>query len=98
MSVDLLRRLAALLIWPLVWLRWFTPLVGIQWRHERRWLNGIRCAHCDLIRLDAGPDPCLGSLPGVVFACCGHGQRRYAYVQFRSGVTIRGFDKVQGDP
>jgi hypothetical protein len=26
------------------------------------------------------PDPCLGMLPGVMFACCGHGRTGRAYV------------------
>lgn len=26
------------------------------------------------------PDPCLGKLRGIDFACCGHGNARHAYV------------------
>ena len=36
-------------------------------------------------------DSCLGALPGVANACCGHGIRSEAYIQFTNGVTIRGF-------
>jgi hypothetical protein len=32
-----------------------------------------------------GPDPCLGWLPGVTHACCGHGGARTAYVAFAGG-------------
>lgn len=34
-------------------------------------------------------DPCLGKLPGVAFACCGHGDAKYAYIAFENGVTLR---------
>jgi len=37
------------------------------------------------------PDPCLGTLPGVKNACCGHGIQSESYVQFENGVTLRGF-------
>lgn len=34
------------------------------------------------------PDPCLGMLPGVKYACCGHGDE--GYISFDNGVIIRG--------
>lgn len=37
-------------------------------------------------------DPCLGLLPGVDNACCGHGEKSQAYIRFTNGVTIRGFE------
>jgi len=37
-------------------------------------------------------DECLGMLPGVANACCGHGDVREAYVQFLDGSVIRGYD------
>jgi hypothetical protein len=33
-------------------------------------------------------DPCIANLPGVLFACCGHGVGR-GYVAFENGITIR---------
>ena len=36
-------------------------------------------------------DPCLGILPGVENACCGHGVRSRVYIRFTNGVEIRGF-------
>jgi hypothetical protein len=33
-----------------------------------------------------GPDPCLGYLPGVAHACCGHGEVGRAYVVFGEGL------------
>lgn len=43
---------------------------------------GVRkCAACGADRpTDGGPDPCLGWLPGLRFACCGHGYRALAYL------------------
>ena len=36
-------------------------------------------------------DPCLGTLPGVDKACCGHGIREASYIRFTNGTVIRGF-------
>lgn len=41
-------------------------------------------------------DPCLGYLPGVDNACCGHGTGE-GYIQFKNGVTIRGSFAVEWD-
>jgi hypothetical protein len=37
-------------------------------------------------------DPCLGDLPGVDNACCGHGVREQSYIRFTSGVVVKGFE------
>ena len=34
-------------------------------------------------------DPCLGYLPGVRYACCGHGEE-HGYIFFDNGVVVRG--------
>ena len=39
------------------------------------------------------PDPCLGKLPGVISACCGHGQFK-SYIIFRNGTRL-GFTDIQ---
>ena len=36
-------------------------------------------------------DPCLGELPGVDNACCGHGIPEESYIRFKNGVVIRKF-------
>jgi len=41
-------------------------------------------------------DPCLGVLPGVDNACCGHGVPSQAYIRFTNGVTIKGFTEIEG--
>jgi len=43
---------------------------------------------------EGGVDPCLGVLPGVDNACCGHGDPMYAYIRFTNGVVIEGFDVI----
>lgn len=53
------------------------------------------CTKCGRIADKDGPDPCLGYLPGVEFACCGHGDPRRAYIKFKNGLVIREFTKVE---
>ncbi|MCS4503869.1 hypothetical protein NYO91_07235 [Arhodomonas aquaeolei] len=53
------------------------------------------CALCGRHATAAGHDPCLGELPGVTNACCGHGHAGDAYIQFANGVTVRGFPQVE---
>jgi|HubBroStandDraft_3_1064219.scaffolds.fasta_scaffold01536_2 hypothetical protein len=52
-------------------------------QHEAGW----RCPECKKVRKKDGFDPCLGELPGVIFACCGHGGLGYIY--FSNGKIIR---------
>lgn len=42
------------------------------------------CAKCGARRLSlcTEPDPCIGYLPGVYNACCGHGEDDNAYITF----------------
>lgn len=65
----------------------------------RVWLRQQRrCAFCKAWRggektawgwMDGvGHDPCIRNLPGVEYACCGHGSRR-GYVALRSGGVFR---------
>ena len=37
-------------------------------------------------------DPCLGILPGVNNACCGHGIKERSYIRFKNGISIIGFE------
>jgi hypothetical protein len=52
------------------------------------WKDG-KCKRCGLKRTEKRHDPCIANLPGVVFACCGHGENQ-GYVAFENGVVIRG--------
>lgn len=56
------------------------------------------CVKCGKIfegSFKGDPDPCLGVLPGVDNACCGHGVREDAYIRFTSGVVVKGFDTIE---
>ena len=47
------------------------------------------CKKCGLFPMENGNDPCLGDLPGVVGACCGHGlESQQGYILFENGVRI----------
>lgn len=56
------------------------------------------CKKCGIIfegSNSGDPDPCLGNLPGVSNACCGHGVPEDAYINFTNGVMIRGFTREE---
>jgi len=46
------------------------------------------CPKCGKLPDKNGNDACLGELPGVKYACCGHGVHD-GYIQFKNGITIR---------
>ena len=50
------------------------------------------CGHCGEKATSEDHDACLGTLPGVMNACCGHGEEKEAYVQFHNGEILRGAD------
>jgi len=63
---------------------------------EKAGFDGVvrSCAKCGLVfegSNKGGSDPCLGDLPGVDSACCGHGVREKSYIRFTNGVVIRDF-------
>lgn len=63
------------------------------WRYEDGTLvstdPGRGCGACGLGQTKAGHDGCLGLLPGVLNACCGHGDEASAYVQLADGSILR---------
>ena len=48
------------------------------------------CGHCGKHDTKDGHDGCLGTLPGLMNACCGHGEFEETYVQFLDGTIISG--------
>ena len=52
------------------------------------------CGNCGLHFTKEGHDGCLGALPNVMNACCGHGIEKEAYVQFMDGRCIRGVEAL----
>ena len=57
-----------------------TPTVG----------NERSCGHCGKNNTNEGHDGCVGILPAVMNACCGHGESGEAYIQYLDGSDIRG--------
>lgn len=57
--------------------------------------NNRACGNCGKPSTREGHDGCLGSLSGVMNACCGHGIENEAYVQFSAKRTIRGKDAIE---
>lgn len=45
------------------------------------------CPACKTPVEKGDPDPCLGRLPGVLIACCGHRKDR-GYIVFENGIAI----------
>lgn len=70
-----------------------TPTVG----------NERDCAHCGKGNILKGNmqegyeayDGCLGKLPNVMNACCGHGVVGEAYIQHMDGSCTRGEDAIK---
>lgn len=40
------------------------------------------CGHCGAPNTPEGHDACLGTIPGALNACCGHGSTAEAYIQY----------------
>lgn len=52
------------------------------------------CGYCEIEAIPEGHDGCLGTLPGVMNACCGHGEPAEAYVQFSSLHIVSGLAAI----
>jgi len=54
------------------------------------------CGHCGKHDTPEGHDACLGTLPGVINACCGHGNMENGdpYVRFDDGTEFRGCEAI----
>lgn len=48
------------------------------------------CGFCSMQQTFKGHDGCLGTLPDVMNACCGHGDDNTAYIQFSNGTRLAG--------
>ncbi len=53
------------------------------------------CGHCKKHNTPEGHDGCLGTLPFVINACCGHGNYKEAYLQLENKKILRGFEAVE---
>jgi hypothetical protein len=52
------------------------------------------CGHCGRAATAEGHDGCLGTLPGVANACCGHGAENDAYLVRDDGDRLQGIHAV----
>lgn len=52
--------------------------------------KGWVCPICKQARGKDGHDPCLATLPGVKYACCGHGGhgQNSGYIYFENGIRV----------
>ena len=50
------------------------------------------CGNCGRDYTEEGHDGCMGTLMGLMNACCGHGNDNEAYIQFLDGEVVRGED------
>lgn len=58
-------------------------------------VNERPCVHCGKMPSPGGHDACIANLPGVDFACCGHGGIERGYISFKNGVIIRGIFEIE---
>lgn len=54
-----------------------------------------KCGHCNKENTKKGHDGCIGELPDVLNACCGHGTVEEAYIQFPDKTELRGIKALQ---
>lgn len=48
------------------------------------------CGNCGKDQTPEGHDGCIGTLKGVMNACCGHGNTDQAYIQYETGKCVYG--------
>ncbi len=78
-----------------------TTFINNEWVYDdngqsvvETWLERP-CGHCGLNNTSEGHDGCLGILPGITNACCGHGDVNEAYIQFSNYECIRGDEALK---
>lgn len=61
-----------------------------EWYYEDGQIADMfrKCPKCGKLPTKDGYDACLGYLPGVKNACCGHGVEE-GYIQFKNDTIIR---------
>lgn len=52
------------------------------------------CPKCGMLPTKEGHDDCIKNLPGIIYACCGHGIEE-GYLYFENGIVIRGKFKIE---
>lgn len=59
-------------------------------------IQKLKCTKCGKMATSEGHDACLGTLPGVKAACCGHGVDE-GYILFDNGIKLVGHFEVAND-
>lgn len=54
------------------------------------------CVHCHLPPTAKGHDACIGTIPNVRAACCGHGRVGEMYVSYGSGRAVLHGEEAEG--
>ncbi len=73
---------------------------GLQWRYcdnndpTAETHMSRPCGECGKLQTSEGHDPCIGTLPDVMNACCGHGRPSEAYIQYNSGKRLSGIEAM----
>lgn len=65
--------------------QWFYTETKQPYNHS----DILVCPKCNLSSRNDEPDPCLGMLMGVKYACCGHGDESQAYVMTENNHIIQ---------
>jgi len=70
--------------------KYFAGEIETPWRYEdgEYAVEPRPCPKCGRLPLKTGEDACLGHLPGVKFACCGHGKTT-GYLVFENDAIIK---------
>ena len=56
----------------------------------------VNCPQCDAACGNNAPDPCIGTIPGVTSACCGHGRHDGYIIWAATSRTDRGVRRRGG--
>jgi len=73
--------------WARIWRYSDTGAPAVARYKKGKWIEYPRaCPKCKKLPVN-GIDACMGKLPGVQDACCGHGKGR-GYIQFNNGALI----------
>lgn len=57
--------------------------------------NERSCGNCGKENTKEGHDGCIGTIPNIMNACCGHGDTDGAYIQYWDKSIIRGKEALE---
>lgn len=71
-----------------------TTYRGYKLDGTKRDFDNLPCGYCGFNNTPEGHDWCLRTLIGTMNACCGHGDKNQAYIQFLDGECVRKQDAL----